>query len=79
MQVSHFKWCANRAFWMVAYPSQKHAMLFDAHSRSFSALGGVARRDIYENMKTAVEKIKKGKGSIVKARLNVLCRHDLVD
>ena len=46
MQVSHMKLCASRAFWLVAYPSQGHEMLFDAHTRSFAALGGVARRGI---------------------------------
>ena len=29
MQVSHLKLCASRAFWLVAYPSQGHEMLFD--------------------------------------------------
>ncbi|CAN5889432.1 hypothetical protein BH11PSE13_BH11PSE13_42780 [soil metagenome] len=48
LQVSHMKLCASRAFWLVAYPSQGDEMLFDAHTRSFAALGGVARRGIYE-------------------------------
>jgi transposase len=60
MQVAHLKLCASRAFWLVAYPSQGHEMLFDAHTRSFHALGGVTRRGIYDNMKTAVDKVKKG-------------------
>lgn len=47
VQVAHMKLCASRAFWLVAYPSQGHEMLFDAHTRSFAALGGVARRGIY--------------------------------
>jgi transposase len=47
-QVAHMKLCASRAFWLVAYPSQGHEMLFDAHTRSFAALGGVARRGIYD-------------------------------
>ena len=62
MQVSHTKLCASRAFWLVAYPSQGHEMLFDAHTRSFSALGGVARRGIYDNMKTAVDFGLEGQG-----------------
>ena len=49
MQVSHLKLCASRAFWLVAYPSQGHEMLFDAHTRSFTALGGIPRRGIYDN------------------------------
>lgn len=48
LQVSHLKLCASRAFWLVAYPSQGHEMLFDAHTRSFTALGGIPRRGIYD-------------------------------
>ena len=79
MQVSHMKLCASRAFWLVAYPSQGHEMLFDAHTRSFVALGGVARRGIYDNMKTAVDKVKRGKGRVVNARFAVMCAHYLFD
>ena len=43
MQVSHMKLCASRAFWLVAYPSQGHVMLFDAHT------GSIPRRGIYDN------------------------------
>ena len=39
VQVSHMKLCASRGFWLVAYPTQSHEMLFDAHTRSFAALG----------------------------------------
>ncbi len=79
MQVSHMKLCASRAFWLVAYPSQGHEMLFDAHTRSFAALGGVARRGIYDNMRTAVDKVKRGKGRTVNARFAVMCAHYLFD
>ena len=79
MQVSHMKLCASRAFWLVAYPSQGHEMLFDAHTRSFLGLGGVARRGIYDNMKTAVDKVKKGKGRVVNARFATMCAHYLFD
>jgi transposase len=79
VQVAHLKLCASRAFWLVAYPSQGHEMLFDAHTRSFQALGGVTRRGIYDNMKTAVDKVKKGKGRIVNARFASMCSHYLFD
>ena len=79
LQVAHMKLCASRAFWLVAYPSQGHEMLFDAHTRSFAALGGIARRGIYDNMKTAVDKVLKGKGRIVNARFAVMCAHYLFD
>ena len=79
LQVAHLKLCASRAFWLVAYPSQGHEMLFDAHTRSFAALGGIPRRGIYDNMKTAVDKVKKGKGRVVNARFAVMCAHYLFD
>ena len=79
LQVAHMKLCASRAVWLVAYPSQGHEMLFDAHTRGFAALDGVARRGIYDNMKTAVDKVKKGKGRIVNARFAVMCAYYLFD
>ena len=79
LQVSHLKLCASRAFWLVAYPSQGHEMLFDAHTRSFAALGGIPRRGIYDNMKTAVDQVKKGKGRTVNERFATMCAHYLFD
>ena len=79
LQVAHLKLCASRAFWLVAYPSQGHEMLFDAHTRAFAALGGVPRRGIYDNMKTAVDRVQKGKGRVVNARFASLCSHYLFD
>jgi len=79
LQVAHLKLCASRAFALVAYPSQGHEMLFDAHTRGFAMLGGVARRGIYDNMKTAVDRVKKGKGREVNARFSTMCAHYLFD
>ena len=42
-------------------------------------MGGVSRRGIYDNMKTAVDKVKKGKGRIVNARFAAMCSHYLFD
>lgn len=78
-QVAHLKLCASRAFWLVAYPSQGHEMLFDAHTRSFAALGGVPQRGIFDNMKTAVDKVHPGKKRDVNARFQALCSHYLFD
>ena len=79
LQLSRLLLCASRAFWLVAYPSQGHEMLFDAHTRSFEALGGVAGRGIYDNMKTAVDKVMPGKERIVNARFSAMCVHYLFD
>jgi len=48
VQLAHMKLCASRAFWLVGYPSQGHEMLFDAHTRCLTGLGGVAGRAVVE-------------------------------
>lgn len=40
---------------------------------------GIARRGIYDNMKTAVDKVRKGKGRTVNTRFAAMCAHYLVD
>ena len=79
LELAHVKLCASRAFWLVAYPHQSHEMLFDAHTRAFLAFGGVPRRGIYDNMKTAVDKVGAGKARTVNARFLAMCSHYLFD
>lgn len=79
IQVSHMKLSASRAFGLVAYPSQGHEMLLDAHTRSYGALGGMPRRGIYDDMKTAFDKVSKHKGRTVNARSATMCSHYLFD
>ena len=76
---AHTKLCASRAFVLAAYPAQSHEMLFDAHTRAFTALGGVPRRGIYDNMKTAVDKVRRGKGRVVNTRFFAMAAHYLFD
>ena len=77
--VAHLKLCYSRAFVVQAYPTQSHEMLFDAHTRAFAALGGIPRRGIYDNMKTAVDKVKKGKARVVNTRFAAMASHYLFD
>lgn len=79
VQVAHVKLCASRAFWLGAYPSQGHEMLFDAHTQAFAAFGGVPHRGIYDNMKTAVDKVHPRKKRDVNARFAAMCSHYLFD
>jgi len=76
---SHTKLCSSRAFFISGYPGQSHEMLFDAHNRAFAALGGVAKRGIYDNMKTAVDKVSKGNGRIVNTRFYAMVSHYLFE
>ena len=79
LEVAHTKLCASRAFWLTAYYSQSHEMLFDAHARAFAAFGGVPRRGIYDNMKTAVDKVGRGKERDINPRFYAMCGHYLFD
>jgi transposase len=79
LEVAHCKLTSSRAFWLVAYYTQSHEMLFDAHTRSFTAFGGIPRRGIYDNMKTAVDKVHKGKARTVNARFAAMCGHYLFE
>ena len=43
-------------------------MLFDALTQAFRVLGGVPQRGIFDNMRTAVDRIGVGKAQQVNAR-----------
>lgn len=79
VELAHTKLCASRAFWLVAYPGQGHEMLFDAHARAFTAFGGVPQRGIYDNMKTAVDKVLSGKKRKVNSRFEAMAGHYLFE
>ena len=79
LQMAHFKLCHSRAFFLRAYPLQTHEMLFDAHNHAFRVLGGVSERGIYDNMKTAVDKVGRGKQRQVNARFRAMVSHFLFE
>jgi transposase len=79
LQVAHFKLSHSRAFMLRAYWQQTHEMLFDAHNHAFAVLGGVPRRGIYDNMKTAVTKVGKGKQRDVNLRFATMANHFLFE
>lgn len=79
LEVAHIKLAASRAFMLLAYYSQAHEMLFDAHAKAFVVLGGVPRRGIYDNMKTAVDKVGAGKQRSINARFESMTGHYLFE
>ncbi len=79
LQVAHFKLSHSRAFYLRAYPLQTHEMLFDAHNHAFAVLGGVPRRGIYDNMRTAVDRVRRGKERDVNARFAAMVSHFLFE
>ena len=79
LQVAHFKLSSSRAFYLRAYFTQTHEILFDAHNHAFRVFGGVPERGIYDNMKTAVDKIGRGKQRTVNRRFQSMVSHYLFE
>lgn len=79
LKVAQIKLCHSRMTLRVAYLSEAHEMLFDAHWRGFEFFGGVPARSIYDNMKTAVDKVGKGKLRDVNPRFSAMLGHYLVE
>ena len=79
LQVAHTKLSHSRAFVLRAYPLQTHEMLFDALAEAFRVLGGVPRRGVFDNMRTAVDRIGRGKIRQVNARFQAMAAHYLFE
>jgi len=75
LQVAHIKLSHSRAFLLRAYLLQTHEMLFDAHWHGFRVFGGVPGRGIYDNMKTAVDRVGRGKERQVNLRFLAMAKH----
>ena len=79
LEVAHTKLAASRAYLLVAYFTQSHEMLFDAHTRAFAVFGGIPKRGIYDNMRTAVDRVGTGKERSVNARFESMTGHYLFE
>ncbi len=79
LQIAHFKLSYSRAFFLRAYLLQTHEMLFDAHNHAFIALGGVPERGIYDNMKTAIDRVGRGKARTINVRFQAMVSHFLFE
>ena len=55
LQAAHTKLSHSKAFVIRAYRLQNHEILFDALAEAFRGPGGVPRRGIFDNMRTAVD------------------------
>jgi transposase len=75
LQVAHIKLSHSRAFLVRAYLLQTHEMLFDAHWHAFRVFEGVPGRRIYDNMRTAVDRVGVGKKRDVNARFMAMTSH----
>lgn len=79
VKVAQLRLCHSRHFLVVAYPRETQEMVFDAHIRAFDYFGGICRRGIYDNLKTAVNKILSGKQRSFNNRFSQLSSHYLFE
>ena len=79
VKVAHVRLCHSRLFLAVAYLRESQEMVFDAHRTAFEFFGGVCRRGIYDNMKTAVCRVLRGKERDFNRRFEELASHYLFE
>ncbi len=76
LQVAHIKLAHSRAFLVRAYLLQTaRDALRDAHWHGFPGLCGVPARGIYDNMRTAVDRVGRGKERQVNIRFLAMTNH----
>ena len=61
VKAAHMRLCYSRMQLVQIFPRESQEMVFEAHERAFRFFGGVCRRGIYDNMKTAVSTVFVGK------------------
>ena len=69
----------SRASFVRAYPSQKMECFLDGHVWAFEFFDGIARRCAYDNLKSAVIKVGKGKNRTLNKKFLELRSHYLFD
>ncbi len=79
IKAAHMKLSHSRMPFVRAYFRETQELVFDAHDKAFQFYGGVCRRGIYDNMKTAVEAIFVGKARQYNRRFLQMCSHHLIE
>ena len=69
----------SRASFVRAYPSQKMECFLDGHVHAFEFFRGVARRNAYDNLKSAVIQVGKGRERKLNSKFIELRSHYLFD
>ena len=73
IKAAHMKLSYSRMPFVRVYFRETQELVFDAHDKAFVFYGGVCRRGIYDNMKTAVEAIFVSKARQYNRRFLQMC------
>jgi len=79
IKAAHMKLSHSRMPFVRVYFRETQELVFDAHDKALVFYGGVCRRGIYDNMKTAVEAIFVGKARQYNRRFPQMCSHHLIE
>ena len=79
VKAAHMRLCHSRMQLVQIFPRESQEMVFEVHERAFRFFGGVCRRGIYDNMKTAVSTVFVGKKWDYNRRFQEMCTHHLVE
>ena len=79
IKAAHMKLSHSRMPFVRVYFRETQELVFDAHDKAFQFYGGICRRGIYDNMKTAVEAIFVGKARQYNRRFLQMCSHHLIE
>lgn len=79
VNIAHIRLCRSRFPLCLGYLRESLEMVLDAHRQAFAFFGGVCRRGIYDNMKTAVTKILVGKERQFNSRFLAMAAHYLFE
>jgi transposase len=79
VSVAQVRLCYSRMRFCMAFPREELAMVIEAHIRSHEFFGGLCERGIYDNPKTIVREIGKGKEREYNRRFLQLASHYLFE
>jgi transposase len=79
VKAAHMRLSHSRMPFVRVYFRETQELVFDAHDKAFVFYGGICRRGIYDNMKTAVETIFLGKARQYNRRFLQMCSHHLIE
>lgn len=77
LQLGVLELCHSRHFYAQVYPCQKQELMLDVHRRAFEYFGGVCKRGIYDNLKSAVKRLLSGNHRVLQERFTMFCSHYL--
>lgn len=79
LQVAQMRLCYSRMRFCLAFTRQELPMLIAAHVKAHDFFGGLCQRGIYDNAKTVVDKVGRGKERVFNQRFLQLASHYLFE